>query len=532
VAAVPANRALAIGLAALAPWLAWAGCGPVDPLLAPYEGRIVYGSLDTDPAHAAVVAVTSASTLCSGTLIAPRVVLTAAHCADGMLAADMRVHFGNNLRTAAVVDVEELLVHAGYVPLGGQDPSENDLALLRLAGPPPDGVVPIPNLPSHMGLTDVDLGVALEFVGFGEDELGVTGLKLSGTNTLQWLCVSPRGCTIVLGATAAPNSLCYDERPAGPCSGDSGGPALLMRGNLEFVAGATSYGDEGCRYYGCSTKVDAYQGWIEDFQAGSLGTACAADGECLSGVCARGVCCAEACPGACASCAVPGFAGSCRQLEDGAACGDGDPCTGEESCLGGACQQSGPLNCDDGLPCTRDSCHAMFGCEHQPLSEGEACGDDDVCNGTETCRGGACLAGAPLACQDDDACTLDLCDPTAGCQHPRADDGAACESDACGPGACQAGVCEPTQPPACDEGGPCAPGRCEPGQGCVYSVLEAGTACGPCMVCQGSLCVEQAGGCPEESGCGCGAPGAGTGLGLPALCLALGLWLRRGLRRG
>ncbi|HOX45204.1 MAG TPA: trypsin-like serine protease [Myxococcota bacterium] len=520
---MPSGRALDLLPAALALALACAGCGPADPRLAPHEGRIIYGSLDTDPAHAAVVAVTSASSLCSGTLIAPRVVLTAAHCAEGMQAADMQIHFGNNLRTATAVDVEALLVHPAYVPLSGQDPSQNDLALLRLAGPPPEGVVPIPNLPGHMGLTEPDLGVALEFVGFGEDEFGVTGLKLSGVNSLQWLCVEPHGCTIVLGATAPPNSLCYDERPAGPCSGDSGGPALLMRGNLEFVAGATSFGDESCRYYGCSTKVDAFQAWIDEFAAGSLGAACAADGDCLGGVCARGVCCAEACPGACSSCGVPGYAGSCRRLPDGAACGDGDPCTGEESCLAGVCLESGPPACDDGLACTRDSCRAMFGCEHQPMTEGEACGDDDVCNGAETCRGGVCLADAPLVCQDADPCTLDLCDPVAGCQHPLAEDGAACESARCGPGTCQAGVCAPTEPPACDQGGPCAPGHCEPDQGCVFEALADGTPCGPCMLCQGSLCVAEEG-CTLETGCGCGAPGAGPG-GL-GVCLALGLWLR------
>ena len=507
---MPAARAIAC-LAALAGLLPMGGCGPEAPRLGALQGRVVNGTPDLDPAHAAVVAVVSPASLCSGTLISPRVVLTAAHCAEGVTAADLEVRFGSNVRAATPVEVAALLVHPDYVPLTGQDPGRNDLALLRLAAPPPEGVVPIPPLPAHMGLREEDLGVTLEFSGFGQDEWGVSGVKLSGTNQLEWLCVEPHGCSIVLGATAAPNTLCYDERPAGPCSGDSGGPALLMRGNLEFVAGATSYGDEGCRYYGCSTKLDAFQGWIEGFVAGTLGAACAADGDCREGVCASGVCCQEACPGACASCAVPGYAGSCRALEDGASCGDGDPCTGEETCLAGACLATPPLDCDDGDPCTEDGCRPMFGCTHAPRADGAECGDQDVCNGVETCWAGRCVAGSPLDCQDADPCTQDGCDPLAGCLHPVAADGAGCDAAPCGQGACREGRCEPEAPPACDEGGPCAPGRCEPGQGCVYAPLEDGAPCGPCMLCQGSLCVASEEACPPERGCGCAGSGAGGG---------------------
>ena len=45
------------------------------------------------------------------------------------------------------------------------------------------------------------------------------------------------------------------------------------------------------------------------------------------------------------------------------------------------------------------------------------CGDGDVCNGGETCEGGACVSGSPLDCNDGKNCTIDSCDPAAGCVH-------------------------------------------------------------------------------------------------------------------
>jgi hypothetical protein len=45
-------------------------------------------------------------------------------------------------------------------------------------------------------------------------------------------------------------------------------------------------------------------------------------------------------------------------------CSDGDACTSGDVCSGGACQPSGPTNCDDGYPFTLDSCDKTAGCVH------------------------------------------------------------------------------------------------------------------------------------------------------------------------
>ena len=66
----------------------------------------------------------------------------------------------------------------------------------------------------------------------------------------------------------------------------------------------------------------------------------------------------------------------CRDRPDGAPCDDGNACTVDDACLGGAC---------GGMP--------------------------------QGCHGGGGCTGSPLACDDGDACTEDACDPAAGCRH-------------------------------------------------------------------------------------------------------------------
>ena len=53
-----------------------------------------------------------------------------------------------------------------------------------------------------------------------------------------------------------------------------------------------------------------------------------------------------------------------------AACDDGNPCNGIETCdtTTGQCQAGQPPSCDDGDPCTVDSCDPSGGCIHLPLT--------------------------------------------------------------------------------------------------------------------------------------------------------------------
>jgi len=117
----------------------------------------------------------------------------------------------------------------------------------------------------------------------------------------------------------------------------------------------------------------------------------------------------------------------------GAPVGEGAPCdltgSGDGVCRGVDCVDPGCGNgvvdgteeCDDGNDVGDDGCEAdcTFSCETDM-----DCIDSDVCNGSETCdtTTHACVAGTAMACDDSDDCTMNLCDPSLGCQHPLIDE--------------------------------------------------------------------------------------------------------------
>jgi hypothetical protein len=97
------------------------------------------------------------------------------------------------------------------------------------------------------------------------------------------------------------------------------------------------------------------------------------------------------------------------QLVTGA-CDDGDACTEGDVCLAGGVCAGAPRDCDDGNACTTDSCDPASGC----VRVEKVCPNDlNYCNGDERCNTvtGACEAGAPPICDDNDPCTADGCDP-------------------------------------------------------------------------------------------------------------------------
>ncbi|MBN2494221.1 MAG: trypsin-like serine protease [Deltaproteobacteria bacterium] len=359
---------------------AFAGCGgqdaPADEL-ASLGSPIVNGEPDDSEQHAAVVAVTYQSGvefgLCSGTLITPTVVLTAAHCVFGSLDEHSVVFGTNAFRSRVSRSIVEVRKHTRW---NGDAGHGYDIALVRLASPAPDGTVPIPPLPDFMGLGEGDVGEELIFVGYGQTETGQTdGVKRWALGYLQWICAQA-SCQYM-----APYTLCYDQHPGGPCQGDSGGPSLVTREGREYVAGITSFGGASClEDPGCSTKVDAFTDFITDFTGGGIGQACSQDDECLFGYCADGLCCDSACDQPCRACDLEGHEGHCWTAPSGTPCSDGDLCNGEETCILGDCSGGGePLDCDDGDICTHDSCNARHGCVNEPEPDGFVCGQDRMC---------------------------------------------------------------------------------------------------------------------------------------------------------
>ena len=321
---------------------------------------IYYGSPPDAPEHDAVVGLhrldkkgTSVyvSPFCTGTLISSDVVLTAAHCLN--VAPDGKPQFRTMKPSALAIYVgddpaQDILDHMYFVSETVIYPSynpvalRNDIALIRLSTQITEPVAPVAYLPAAQGFTSADIGSLLNFAGFGVDEFGNSGVKLQADVALGGLGCTVAGCP---GSGDTATQISYTQTNAGPCFGDSGGPAFVYRSLVPYVGGVTSYGDSNCTVYGVSTRVDAFDGWIDVFVNGQSGPDCTADGFCnpdcdagadpdcsVANDCGNGVCDADE---------------SCDGRYDTVSCSSDCPgkTTGKPSgrfCyVGGACEGSG-----------------------------------------------------------------------------------------------------------------------------------------------------------------------------------------------
>jgi len=73
--------------------------------------------------------------------------------------------------------------------------------------------------------------------------------------------------------------------------------------------------------------------------------------------------------------------------------------------------------CDDGNPCTADTCSPAAGmCMHMAVANGTTCATDRCLSG-QSCLNGICQGGTAISCDDQNVCTADSCDAMLGCQH-------------------------------------------------------------------------------------------------------------------
>lgn len=140
--------------------------------------------------------------LCTGSLIAPKVVLTAWHCVGRRASAMSVVIAGKRFAVA------RFKVHP-HVSVDRNGRINNDLALLFLAKPPS-----VPRL-SLLTSRKPAVGDTVTVIGYGLDEYGWFGFLRLGTARID-------GVTSDFVQT-----LFQSYAQANSCGGDSGGPAIL-----------------------------------------------------------------------------------------------------------------------------------------------------------------------------------------------------------------------------------------------------------------------------------------------------------------
>ena len=153
-----------------------------------------------------------------------------------------------------------------------------------------------------------------------------------------------------------------------------------------------------------------------------------------------------------------------RFVTSDAACDDGNVCNGQEICHEQAgCRPGDPINPDDGIPCTDDSCDPIVGVINAP--DDSACDDGLFCTGVESCDTSAGCVVSISVPDDGIACTDRRCDEEADQyvfdpNDDNCDNGEFCDGvEICDPQNAEfgAGGCIPTDIP--DTGSPCDDGE-------------------------------------------------------------------------
>ncbi|MDQ3365176.1 MAG: trypsin-like serine protease [Myxococcota bacterium] len=209
-----------------------------------------------------VVAVLGASGVCTGTLIAPTVVLTAAHCDS--IDAERVVVGASDYRVDGVDhEVASFTAHPTF-----------DVAVIVLATPVV-GIAPrrIATSCTYDGFAQ---GMPVQLVGFGRtDQTRTADSKLheAMVTVRDPSCMGGRGCNPDL----APNGeFVAAGESTNSCFGDSGGPVYLETPRGTLLIGAVSRGvadaDAPCSGGAIYSRVDKVAAWIESTAAVELTT--------------------------------------------------------------------------------------------------------------------------------------------------------------------------------------------------------------------------------------------------------------------
>lgn len=193
---------------------------------------------------------------CTGVVVAPTVVLTAAHCVPP--GAALRVDLPEAGSDPVLLPVADVARHPGYRAdaIRARERSV-DLALVRLPTPLPGNFVPA----TIASTTGASPGQAFAVSGFGvvrEGEARSSGQLRSATLALR----EPLSAVLLWAHDAS-------GRGAGACTGDSGGPVALPDQTAVVALTLWSAGT-GRRRCGDLTQalwIAPYRGWIEGTMA-------------------------------------------------------------------------------------------------------------------------------------------------------------------------------------------------------------------------------------------------------------------------
>lgn len=205
------------------------------------------------------------SQFCTGTLIAPTVVLTAGHCNDPTL--DNVLIGTSSLSRTTEGEVINVIKRVEYESAPGKNDSFRtaDLTILVLEKPsrfPPRAVA------NGWARYEIKNGAMVNLVGYGaidrDGQVFKPELQEATTTITDADCTGSSGCNTPVkpGGELGAGGMGIDT-----CGGDSGGPLYLPTEFGTFLAGATSRGYDNNQFYcsegGIYVRPDKFVDWME-----------------------------------------------------------------------------------------------------------------------------------------------------------------------------------------------------------------------------------------------------------------------------
>jgi hypothetical protein len=216
---------------------------------------IVGGAEDQGPlSRRSVMVLSSNGGVCSAVVVAPDVVLTAAHCVTG--ADQHRVHFRDEAGEPVLIVPAAKSVHPGYDAKAIEGRRRSiDLALVRVPQ-----LLPNRFETATLSVTGLGKGEAVTVGGWGlarKDDPKTTGTFRTASLTV----VEPYGPSRILLWSKGTGAM-------GACQGDSGGPMAAGDAVVAITSWSTAAGGQGCGGITQGILVGPQRAWIDETLAG------------------------------------------------------------------------------------------------------------------------------------------------------------------------------------------------------------------------------------------------------------------------